>query len=207
MPALNRYQVLLDQTKKEYPRFSVKERDKSWLRPFVWLLSLITRRDYSTFTTTIGSTMYVGPTWEGKSLNAKYKLLRHEKKHTKQFHEWPFGRRLWPINHIIMGFCYGLVLPVILTFRAKFEREGYTQSMLVKYELSGQLSEEYMERYARKMADTFGGSTYFFMWRKKAAYRWALETMRRINAGEITNATDRVEELRTAQPPPLPPAA
>lgn len=207
MLEINRFQVLLDRTKEEYPRFNIKKRDKSWLRPIFWLLGLITRRDYSTFTTTIFSTMYVGPTWKDKSLDDKYKLLRHEKKHVKQAHDFPLGRRAWPINHLLWAICYLLVLPAILTFRAKFEREGYTETLLVQYELEGRLSDLEMVRNALWLAETFGRSTYVFMWRKDVAYEWAMETQRGINAGEIMNPVDRVEELRVAQPPPLPPAA
>jgi hypothetical protein len=198
MAEIDRYQILAGKTRKEYPRFNVKKRDSSWLRFPFWVLKKITRNDYRTFTTTIFSTMYVGETWERKTQNEKYKTLRHEKKHIRQFHCFPFGRWAWPINHLIMALLYLLVLPIILTFRAKFEREGYTQSMLVHYELEGPFSDEDMESWARWIANTFGTGTYFWMWRKKAAYAWAMQTMRAINAGEIRNDADRVDELRAA---------
>lgn len=198
MSDINRFQVLLENTKKDYPRFNIKERDKSWLRPIFWLLGKITRRNYDTFTTTIASTMYVGATYKLKTTVQKYRLLRHEKKHVEQAHRWPLGRWAWPVNHVIMGLCYLLVLPALLTLRAKFEREGYTQTLLVQYELHGTISDERMESNARWIANTFGTSTYFWMWTKKKAYAWAMDTQRKINAGEITNDRDRVDELRAA---------
>lgn len=191
MPA-NRYQELHARVKSQYPRFSVTPRDSSWLMPIFWVLKKVTRQDYKTFTTTVFSTMYVGPSWEKKSSDEKYKTLRHELIHIRQFHEFPLPRWLWPVNHLLMALCYLLVLPVVLTMRAKFEREGYTQSMLVHYEFEGPFSDREMESWARWLAGTFGGSAYMWMWRKKKAYAWAMATMRKINAGEISNPADRV---------------
>jgi hypothetical protein len=162
------------------------------LRPIFWLLAKVTGTDYSTFHTTIFSTMYTGPRWEKMSDTQRYRLLRHEKKHIEQAHCFPLGRRLWPVNHLLWAFCYLLVLPFFLTFRAKFEREGYTQSLLVDFEENGLISERDMEENARWKAKTFGGSAYAWMWRGSAAYAWAMDTQRKINAGEITNRLDRV---------------
>jgi len=198
MSTLDRYAVLSLQVKDRYPRFSVVERDKSWLRPIFWLLQKITRQDYSGFTTTIFSTMYVGSDWATSSTTSRYRLLRHEMQHIKQFHNWPLGRRAWPVNHLLMSLVYLLLLPVIWTLRAKFEREGYTQTLLVEYELTGPIADTRMEENARWLAETFGGSAYLYMWRKKAAYAWAMETQRKINAGEIRNQQDRVEVPRAA---------
>jgi hypothetical protein len=198
MPSIDRFAILSQKTKDQFPRFSVVSRDKSWLRPIFWLLSKLTSRDYSGFTTTIFSTMYVGSDWGSSSSNSKYRTLRHEREHIKQFHRWPLGRWAWPVNHVLMGLAYLLVLPVIWTLRAKFEREGYTQTLLVEFELGGPISDSRMEENARWLAETFGGPTYLFMWRKKAAYAWAMETQRAINAGEISNPQDRVEAPRAA---------
>jgi len=189
----DRYQLLTDKVKREFPRFGVKKRDSSWLAPIFFVLKKITGQSYETFTTTVFSTMYVGPSWDKKSPDEKYKTLRHEKKHIRQFHCFPFGRWAWPLNHLIMAIFYLLILPVRWTFRAKFEREGYTQSMLVHYELNGPFSESEMEGWARWLADTFGGSAYAWMWSKQKAYAWAMKTMKAINAGEITNPQDRVD--------------
>jgi hypothetical protein len=193
MPDQDRYQILFARVKSLYPRFNVRARDSSWLYPLFWLLKKITRREYDTFTTTVFSTMYVGPAWEDKTPNEKYKTLRHEMKHIRQFHEFPLPRFLWPVNHLLMALCYILVLPILLTMRAKFEREAYTQTMLVEFELRGAFSERKMEDWARWMAETFGSAMYLLMWRGKPAYAWAMDTMRKINAGEITNKLDRVD--------------
>ncbi len=199
--AIDRYELLCARVKSSYPRFNVKERGRSWLAPIFWLLQKITRRDYSLFTTTVFSTMYVGTGWPKFSSNDKYKFLRHEMMHIKQFHRWPLGRWAWPINHLIVALCYLFVFPVLWTMRSKFEREGYTQNLLVDYELAGDITELQMEANATWMAQTFGGSDYLFMWRKTPAYAWAMDTQRQIKAGLIANPTDRVEELRVVEPP------
>jgi len=192
MSKINRYDELCKRTKKDYPRFNVRERDKSWLRPIFWLLRKITKQDYNSFTTTIFSTMYVGPGWDKKSSDDKYKTLRHEKVHVRQFHCFPLGRWAWPINHVLMSLCYLLLLPVILTFRARFEREGYLQTLLVEYELKGKISVAAMSRNAKWIGETFGGSTYCWMWRRSSAEAWAVETQRKINEGKIANPDDCV---------------
>lgn len=198
MPSINRFELLRQQTAAEFPRFRIRARNKSWLRLIFWLLAKITRKNFSSFTTTIGSTMYVGTDWDTMGSNEKYIILRHEKKHIDQFHRWPLGRWAWPVNHVLMGLCYLLVLPAIFTLRARFEREAYTQTLLVQFELKGKISDGQMERNAAWLAEMFGGSAYLFMWRRRKAYEWAMETQRRINAGEITNQKDRVKELRAA---------
>jgi hypothetical protein len=198
MMSINRFELLRRQTAAEFPRFNIRQRRKSWLRPIFWMLEKVTGRVYSSFTTTIGSTMYVGDNWDQKSTNSKYSTLRHEKKHIEQLHRWPLGRWAWPVNHVLFSICYLLVLPVLWTFRARFEREAYTETLLVQYELSGRISDERMEENAAWLAKIFGGSAYLFMWRRRRAYEWAMETQRKINAGEIRNPKDQVQELRAA---------
>lgn len=202
MASINRYQILLDKFKKTYPNFRVKNRSGTWVQFVLSVLGVFSRQKYRGFTTTIGQTMYVDSTWDKRSPNSKYKVLRHEIQHVRQFHRWPMPFLdhpvIWRVNALIMGLCYLLVLPVLWTMRAKFEREGYTQTLLVDKELKGVISDNRMEANARRMTKTFGGSPYMFMWRKKAAYKWSMETQRKINAGEITNQRDRVDELRAA---------
>lgn len=198
MAVIDRYQILHGKTRREFPRFNVKLRKESWLHPIFWVLGSLLRKDFSTFTTTIFSTMYAADDWYTRSSDRRYQTMRHELIHVRQFHKFPLGRWAWPLNHLLMGLCYLFVLPVLLTMRAKFEREGYTQTMLVEHELHGTFSEEKMHDWARWMADTFGGPTYAWMWTKKKGYEWAMDTMRKINTGKIKNDRDRVDELRAA---------
>jgi hypothetical protein len=196
--SVNRFEILRRQMRAEFPRFTIKPRRSSWLRPVFWLLSKLTGQNASAVTTTVGSTVYVSDAWDDHSNDGKYAILRHEKVHVAQAHCWPLGRRLWPVNHVLFGLSYLLILPILWTLRARFERAGYTQTLLVQFELYGKISDHQMERNAVWLAEVFGGAAYIFMWRRRAAYAWAMETQRRINAGEITNQQDRVEELRAA---------
>lgn len=193
MSTQNRYQTLARRTKAQFPRFNQRPRDESWLKPIFWLLAKITGTDYSTFHTTIFSTMYTGPRWEQMSDFQKYKLLRHEKVHIEQAHCFPLGRRLWPVNHLLWAICYLLLLPFGWTFRSYFERQGYTQTLLVDYEVNGVIGERDMEDNARWMAQTFGGSAYAWMWTGNKAYEWAMKIQRAINLQEIENPLDRVD--------------
>lgn len=188
----NPFDALAIQTKKTFPRFRIVERDRSWLRPIFWCLEKITRRSYAGFTTTVFSTMYVGSTWQRKTEVAKYRTLRHEKIHIHQFYEWPFGRRFWLVNHLLTALCYLFVLPVFWTLRSKFEREGYTQTLLVEYELEGKFDDDRLEENAQWLAKTFGTSTYLWMWSRGKAYSWALDTQYKIMREEISNPRDRV---------------
>lgn len=188
----NRYEKLATRVKAIYPRFNVKPRRNSWLKPVFYLLGRVTGNSYNTFHTTIFSTMYTGPTWETMTDDSKYKLLRHEMVHIQQAHTFPLGRWAWPVNHLLWSMCYILTLPAIWTLRAKFEREGYTQSLLVDFELNGPMPELEMESIARRLSEIFGGSSYMWMWRRKKAYAWAMKTMRDIHSGKIVNNLDRI---------------
>jgi hypothetical protein len=187
--AIDRFEVLFRLTKREFPRFSIKERGKSWVR----FLS-------SGAATTIGSTVYTElDLWNRLTSDQRYKILRQEKVRIRQYNCWPLGRWAWPFNYLLFAFCYFLVLPIFWTFRSKFEREAYAQSLLVDFELGGRISDAEMEENAEWLTDLFAsGTPYAWMWRRRAAYQWAMDTQRRINAGEITNPEDRVEEPRAA---------
>jgi hypothetical protein len=192
--ATERYLILREKMVAEYPRTRViKKKDCWWIRAIFAVLSFVTRKDYSNFATTIGSTIIVPNNWDDRTVYAKYKLLRHEKKHVEQFHRWPLGAWAWPLNHFLCGLCYLLLLPVLWTFRARFEREAYLQTLLVEFEFNGKICEERMRENARWMGETFGGSAYFFMWTKNRAYNWAMKMQAIINEGKIKNDKDRVD--------------
>jgi hypothetical protein len=197
---MGRFEQLWERTQKEIPGARIVLHKDSWfLKLTRWLMKNVLRleTDYSHFTTTVSRTMYVPDDFWEWSDNARYKLLRHELMHLRQFRNWPFGflgkPAIWWVNFVCMAFAYILCLPVLLTIRAKFERAGYEQSMLARYELGGLRSDSDKEWYARRMEKTFGSGIYFWMWLKKAAYEWAIATIKDIEAGKITNDRDRIE--------------
>ena len=173
---------ILEKIQEEIPGFSVKFRKDSKLIYFIFkVLSKITKRSYDSFITTIGRTVYVPEdfwTWEEAS---QYTILSHEFMYLKQFRNWPFKilgkNRIWVINACIMSFCYLFVSPVFFTFRAKFEREGYKQTLLCLWKRGNLQTEEAQNDTALWIADLFGSSTYFYMWTRKKAYTWARECM------------------------------
>lgn len=186
-PTIDRYAILLRRTQAQFPRFKVKKKKDAFLHIL----------PFKGFTTTIGSTMYVADNFDQWSSNARYATLRHEKIHVEQFNCWPLGQWAWPLNYLLFSLVYLFCFPVLWTMRAKFEREGYTQTMLVNYELHGVSTESQKEAIAESLVDYFGGVFYFFMWRRKAAFAWAMEMQRRIERGLITNPRDRVYDEDT----------
>jgi len=146
----NRFDLLWERTQREIPGAEIVLRKNSLLLKVVfgalhWLLRIVTlgrvKSDYSGFATTVCRTIYMPDDFPWWSDYQRYSRLRHELVHLRQFRTWPMPflgcRGLWLINAAIMGLCYLLVLPVLLTFRAKFEKEGYRESILVRWECGG----------------------------------------------------------------------
>lgn len=186
---MNRFETLWPRVVQEIPGARIVKRSDFWLTRWMG-------KRYDNFTTTIWRTCYVSSQWDTRSSDDRYKTLRHELQHLRQFRNWPFkslGRRyLWPINAVIMSLCYLLVLPVFWTLRAKFERAGYEQTLLVEYELGGLRTPEDQKSWIDWLTETFGGSTYAWMWTRNDAREWAKNTIMGITSGTITNEKDRV---------------
>ncbi|MCF6205302.1 MAG: hypothetical protein L3J47_00210 [Sulfurovum sp.] len=150
------------------------------------------------YTTTIGKTMYVPNNWPILGDQAKYAILRHEVVHLRQFRQWPFRfldyRGLRLVNALLFGVAYLLALPTLWTLRAKFEREAYTQTMLVVFEDRGEFTTRKRQALARNMGIHFGGPGYLYMWNRARAKEWANKVMDDIESGKITNTMDQVYE-------------
>jgi hypothetical protein len=80
------------------------------------------------------------------------------------------------VNAAVFSLCYLFVLPCRWTFRAKFEREAYRETIAAMHECYGTL---YFSSRREEMADwiagIFGSSRYFWMWNRHDAKKWALE--------------------------------
>ena len=197
---MGRYERLKLRVGAEIPGVKIiRHQDSYFLRTLHLLLRLLSlgRFDPSGFTTTIGKRMYVPNNWDMWSDLSRYSTLRHELVHMRQFRQWPMKFLDLPVlrlvNFFIFSFCYLLVLPVRVTLRSRFEREAYTQTLLVQYEVEGSFSLRTGQRFVARMGSHFGGPAYFFMWNNKAARKWAAATMEAIERGEITNTLDRVD--------------
>lgn len=189
MKKIDYFGILWERVKKEIPGVSIAPRNKSWC------LNAIFGKNKD-FVTTVFKTIYVPDEWERWPSYAKYRILRHELMHLRQFRNWPskfFAKPyLWYINALIMSFCYLFVSPIFLTYRSKFEKEGYTQTMLVDHEL-GLLSSERRKQYQQDMNAIFTDKTYFYMTSLPDASYWSSRTLYDILTGRITNDKDRVD--------------
>ncbi len=199
---MSRFDELWALARTEIPGMRlVSKDDSSFMSTIFAVLAFITRRprdSWDGFTTTIWRTMYVPPGFAFWAIEDRYRLLRHELVHLRQFRRWPLPwldrPGVWRINAVLMSLCYLLVLPVRWTFRAKFEREAYTQSMLSWYECRHYgFTSHYKARQIAKMGQTFGSGTYAWMWTRAKAEQWAADTLAAIERGDITNARDNVD--------------
>lgn len=176
----------------EHPRLQIIKRDDStFLNVLFWPLKKITGQTYDTAATTIFSTIYVPSNWMLYSTDGKYLLLRHEMTHVRRFNNWPLGKYLWPLNNVITALLYLFCLPVVFTMRSWFEREAYTQTLLVMHEL-GMLEGGNRISTANWLRETFSNSTYLYMWDRGPAAKWIERTISDIESGKITNEVDKV---------------
>ncbi len=142
----------------------------------LWALTLGGQDRYLTsYVTTLGHTIYVPNDWDEWEPGGRWAVLRHELVHVRQFERWG-----WPM----MVLLYGLVpFPVGLAyFRARFELEGYEESMRARAELDGleaALSRPYRDELVRR----FTGPDYAWMWPLRGQVeRWLAEAAQRVAA-------------------------
>ncbi len=186
----------------EFGKVRIVLHKDSWLiRTIHFFIKLFTRKDsYSGYTTTLGRTLYVPNGWYLRHPDGRYRTLRHERIHMKQFRYWPLAflghRGVWRINAFLFAFCYLFTLPTLWTMRAKFEREGYTQTLLVLTELKqlDPTNQQHRERWANYMEQTFTSSAYGWMARKGEGLDFALQTLNRIANGQLkADIAERVD--------------
>lgn len=125
--ATERYQRLVEEIHREFPRFRLVRKDRSrFQRALHYGLCAITlggMRSYlSSYQTTIGYTIYVTSDWDERDPRERYVTLRHELIHLRQF------RRFTIVG---MAVLYLLVpLPMGLAyFRAYFEKQAYEETI------------------------------------------------------------------------------
>jgi hypothetical protein len=103
----------------EFPQWHLR----TWSRPRV---------------TTLGMRIYVPRDWETRSDAAKYRTLRHERQHMRQYARLGFGHPNWGIPLYLL--CYVLLfLPLgFAVFRYYWEREAFLESLRARAEVQGQ---------------------------------------------------------------------
>ena len=157
----SRYQALLDDIRKEFPGFRVvKKMDSRFQRMIGTALAVITfggQNVYLThYQTTIGQTVYVTPDWDDLPAAQRYITMRHELAHMRQFRRYTLPG---------MALLYLLVpLPLGLAwFRARFEWEGYAESIRATAEIYGRHAVE-DPAFRANLIEQFTGPSYGWMW-------------------------------------------
>jgi hypothetical protein len=131
----------------EFPKFKVVVKEESKLmRFFNFFLSPFNPSFMSTYTVTLGQTIYM-PKWMiGKDYMVE--VLRHEAVHIRDSKKWG------PLYYI--SYC---ILPIGPAFRAYWELRGYTESMQCEYDQYGYVPEKSIKFYASQ----FTSSNYLWM--------------------------------------------
>lgn len=164
---------LMKEIRAEFPDFKVVPKSESSLmraiNSFLLVVSFGQIKQFMTsFTTTIGTTVYVTEGWKTSTDVSKIILLRHERVHMRQ------AKRL---TRPLFSFLYLFVfLPGLLAyFRARFEKEAYEESFKASFEHYGReyvFSKEYRDRVAKN----FTGPAYLWMWPfPKTVDKWMLD--------------------------------
>lgn len=140
---------------QEFPGLHIYRAKPWWLR-FVFNLPLIKRLGWEDYTQTIGMNIYLSDQWDGISATSQLSTLRHERQHLLQFKKYGFF--LMAILYLFVFFPIGLAY-----FRAKFEREGFFESMKTRVEFRG--SDEEIRRQCFDMYnEAFLSSKYLWAW-------------------------------------------
>ena len=122
------YTRVFAQTKAEFPQFKIVPKSSSTLMKIISYLLFFNKTFMTGYATTIGYTVYVTPGWVDSGYS-NAALLRHERVHMRQAKK--YGLFFYAILYL-------LVLPAVWTFRAKFEKEAYEESIRAWYEYGGE---------------------------------------------------------------------
>ena len=165
----SRYEDLLVELRREFPRFRVVAKSESRLQRAIHrALTIVTfggMRGYlDDYVTTIGSTVYVCTDWATRTDDERWATMRHEAVHLRQFRRWTVP---------VMGFLYLLMpLPIGLAyFRMRFERAAYEETIRCSAQVFG-LDHVRGELRAHVIAQ-FTGPSYGWMWPfRRSLERW-----------------------------------
>jgi hypothetical protein len=156
-----RYEALVDEMARRRPpvrlRSKAASRGQAFIDRALRLLTLGGQDRYlSEYVTTLGATIWVPATWEQWSYRARFKVLRHELVHVRQFE-----RFTWPGMVLIYGF---FPLPAGLAWgRALLEWEAYAVTLEVEAEVDG-LEAARSPALHDEIVRRFTGPDYGWMW-------------------------------------------
>ena len=145
--------------KEEFPDFDIiPKKDSKLQRAIHVAIAIVTfgqMRTYATrYHTAMFGKLWVPPTWDEMSDDAKYILLRHERVHLRQ------RRRM---GDFVMGFVYLVwIFPLGLAYgRARIEWEAYEETIRATYEVNGLESAKALRS---EILRRFTGPDYGWMW-------------------------------------------
>lgn len=182
LPSSLRYtagmEELISDIKTEFPGFKIVDKEHSLLMKFIDVfLKVITfwnMRDFmSSFTTTIGCTVYVPSTWAARPPKSRMIVLRHERVHMRQ----RARRGLWySVSYLLFP------LPTLWAYcRMRYEMEAYEESMRAILEYYG--VDSFTTALRKNYVQHFTGPEYFWTWPWKSRIEsWYDSSLARILA-------------------------
>ncbi len=150
----------IEETRREFPDFKIVPKSESALMKALDIgLKIVTfgqMKSFLSYHTTIGTTMYAGPTWDMVNDVQRIILIRHEREHMRERAE--MGGVLYTVMYLVPFFPVGLAYG-----RARLEWRAYEAGLLAKAELKGKeavLDPDYRAMIVRQ----FTGPSYGWMW-------------------------------------------
>lgn len=173
---------LVAEVRAEFPAFKIVRKSESRLMKaadvFLKVVSFGKMNTFMTsFTTTLGTTIYVTESWDHIGDESKSITLRHERVHMRQ------ARQLTPpLFSLLYLFAF---LPLFLAyFRARFEREAYEETVRATCELYGPKA-VFDKSFRDRMVKHFTSAEYLWMWPfPKTVEKWFMDAAEKA-AGEI----------------------
>jgi len=163
-----KYGDVLGYMAKHYGGSVKPKRSSRLMKTIDVVLRIITfglmRSFMTSFVTTIGATVYVPDGWDKRDSKLRAVTLRHEMVHMEQ--ERRYGSLLFRLLYLF-------VLPGGLAFyRAKFEKEAYTESLRGLVQVYGVRVLD-NDEYRDYVLHHFTSAEYFWMWPfRKSLLRW-----------------------------------
>ena len=174
------YDELVAEIKAEFPDFQIKPKQESaFMRLLGKLLLVLTLGKMTafmtSFTTTIGRTIYTPAKWESWKERPKMVILRHERVHLRQAKK--YGQFLFSLLYLFAPVPMGLAW-----FRAKLEWEAYEESLRATAEFYG-VGAVKVRAYRESVVYNFVGPNYAWMWPFRAQVeRWYDDAILRLMA-------------------------
>jgi hypothetical protein len=146
-----KYNELVINISKEFPRFKVVPKDESFFMRALYAVTLMTFWNKSFMTnyiTAVFGKVYMPRRLIGTAIG--YDVLRHELVHLRDARRWPV---LFELSYLFFP------LPFVFTMRAYWEYRGYCESMIAERDRYGYINKAVIEYYI----SLFSSSEYLWM--------------------------------------------